>query len=46
MFFICKYFIIAIGVAIRCITLLFGTLWSVTVTVDVAGALQEAGDAD
>ena len=33
MFFICKYFIIAIGDAIRCIKLLFVTLWSATVTV-------------
>ena len=31
---ICKYFIVAIGIAILCITLLFVTLWSETFTRD------------
>ena len=30
--FICKYFIIAIGIAVRCITFLFVKLWSATVS--------------
>ena len=30
--FVCKYFIIAIGIAIRCLTLLFVTLWPAQVT--------------
>ena len=39
-FFICKYFIVAIGIAIRCIALLFVTLWSYTVTRDTMKHLK------
>ena len=40
MFFICKYFNIAIGIVIHCITLLFVTLWSATVTRDTIKHLK------